>query len=196
MGRTAKISRAGITESAVRIIAQSGAQNATMRAISTDMDVNEAALYRHFKSKEELLWSAYSQIVAKMVSDKQHLSKVAIPFRVVVTEWVRISYQSFDANPDAFAYVLLLPPPSVAIATDVTRSQGKTFMTLLRRAMKNKEIAVMPVKLAYSHFSGILLNVPRLIREGVLPGPASQYVEQVVAAAWCVLQSHDARITV
>ena len=153
------------------------------------MSVNEAALYRHYKSKEDLLWSAYANVVEKMARDKQHLSHATMPFHDLLREWIRISYGYFDANPDAFAYVLLLPPPNAAIATEVTREQGKTFISLLRKAMRNNEITKMPAKLAYSHFSGLMLNVPRLIREGVLRGPASQYVEQVSAAAWRVLNA-------
>ena len=50
-------------------------------------------------------------------------------------------------------------------------------MSLLRRALRNREIAPMFPKLAYSHFSGIMLNIPRLIYEGTLRGPASTYVD-------------------
>ena len=187
MGRPAKINRLSITACAVRLVAQSGPQGATMRAISADMAVNEAALYRHYKSKEEILWSAYARIVADMARDKQHLAKAEVPFRELLREWIRLSYVYFDANPDAFAYVLLLPPPNADSSAAVTQAQGKTFLSLLRRALRNKEIAPIAPKLAYSHFSGIMLNVPRLIREGTLRGPATRYVDDVTEAAWRVL---------
>ena len=55
-------------------------------------------------------------------------------------------------------------------------------MSLLRRALRNREIAPMFPKLAYSHFSGIMLNIPRLIYEGALRGPARAYVDDAVDA--------------
>ena len=50
MGRRAKISRDTITASAIRLVVEGGARNTTIKAISARMNVNEVALYRHFKS--------------------------------------------------------------------------------------------------------------------------------------------------
>lgn len=181
MGRHAKISRETITASAIRLVVEGGTRNATIKAISAQMDVNEAALYRHFKSKEEILSSAYVAIVDEMAQQKRHLAKSTLPFAEIVREWIKLTYDFYDSNPDAFAYVLLLPPTSIANA-DISRVQGKLFMTLLRRALRNREIAPMFPKLAYSHFSGIMLNIPRLIYEGALRGPARAYVDDAVDA--------------
>ena len=71
MGRHAKITRDTITASAIRLVVEGGARNATIKAISAQMGVNEAALYRHFKSKEEILSSAYVGIVDEMAKQKR-----------------------------------------------------------------------------------------------------------------------------
>ena len=71
MGRHAKITRDTITASAIRSVVEGGARNATIKAISAQMGVNEAALYRHFKSKEERLSSAYVGIVDEMAKQKR-----------------------------------------------------------------------------------------------------------------------------
>ena len=187
MGRHAKINRETITASAIRLVVEGGARNATIKAISAQMDVNEAALYRHFKSKEEMLSSAYVAIVEEMAQQKRHLAKSTLPFADIVREWIKLTYEFYDSNPDAFAYVLLLPPTSIANA-DISRVQGKLFMSLLRRALRNGEIAPMLPKLAYSHFSGIMLNIPRLICEGTLRGPARDYLDDVISAVLRALE--------
>lgn len=190
MGRHAKISRDLITASAIRLVVEGGARNATIKAISAQMDVNEAALYRHFNSKEEILSSAYVAIVDQMAQQKRHLAKTTMPFADLVREWIQLTYDFYDSNPDAFAYVLLLPPSSMANA-DISRVQGKLFMSLLRRALRNGEIAPMLPILAYSHFSGIMLNIPRLIYEEKLRGPARAYVDGAVSA---VLRALDVKL--
>jgi AcrR family transcriptional regulator len=187
MGRRPKVTRQAISDSAVRLVVQQGTRNATMRAISAGMAVNEAALYRHYKSKDEILASAYVGIVEEMAREKQHLAKSALPFRDLAREWIKLTYLYFDKNPDAFAYVLLLPPPSPVLASGITRVQGKLFLSLLRRALRNKEIRPIPAKLAYSHFSAIMLNIPRLLREGTLRGRAVHYVDDATDAVWRVL---------
>ena len=190
MGRHAKINRETITASAIRLVVEGGARNATIKAISAQMDVNEAALYRHFKSKEEMLSSAYVAIVEEMAQQKRHLAKSTLPFADIVREWIKLTYEFYDSNPDAFAYVLLLPPTSIANA-DISRVQGKLFMSLLRRALRNGEIAPMLPKLAYSHFSGIMLNIPRLIYEGTLRGPARAYLDDAISA---VMRALDVKL--
>lgn len=190
MGRHAKITRDTITASAIRLVVEGGARNATIKAISAQMDVNEAALYRHFKSKEEILSSAYVAIIEEMAQQKRHLTKSTLPFAEIVREWIKLTYDFYDRNPDAFAYVLLLPPSSMPNA-DISRVQGKLFMSLLRRARRKGEIAPMLPKLAYSHFSGIMLNIPRLIYEGTLRGPARAYLDDAISA---VMRALDVKL--
>ena len=190
MGRHAKISRESIAASAIRLVVEGGARNATIKAISAQMDVNEAALYRHFKSKDEILSSAYVAIVDAMANQKRHLAKSTWPFAEIVREWMKLTYEFYDRNPDAFAYVLLLPPSSIVNA-EISRVQGKLFMSLLRRALRNGEIAPMLPKIAYSHFSGIMLNIPRLIYEGTLRSPARAYLDDAVSA---VLRTLDVKL--
>ena len=189
MGRRAKITRKSISDSAIRLVVQEGAPKATMRAISSNMAVNEAALYRHYKSKEELLASAYVGIVEEMAREKAHLAKSNLPFRELVREWIRLTYTYFDRNPDAFAYVLLVPPPNSVIASGVTKVQGQLFLALIRHAIKKGEIRPIAPKLVFAHFSGVMLSIPRLIREGVLRGPASRYVAEAADAIWRMLGS-------
>ena len=190
MGRRAKISRDTITASAIRLVVEGGTRNTTIKAIAAQMDVNEAALYRHFKSKEEILSSAYVAIVDEMAQQKRHLAKSTLPFAEIVREWIKLTYDFYDSNPDAFAYVLLLPPGSISNA-EISRVQGKLFMSLLRRALRNGEIAPMLPKLAYSHFSGIMLNIPRLIYEGALRRPARTYLDDAASA---VLRALDVKL--
>ena len=61
-------------------------------------------------------------------------------------------------------------------------------MVLVRQALTRGEIRDISPELALCHFSGLMLNVPRLIREGQLTGPAVRYVDDVSSAAWRVLQ--------
>jgi AcrR family transcriptional regulator len=187
MGRRAKVKPDSILDSAVSLVAQKGARGATIKAISARMAVNEASLYRHYRSKDDILASAYLRIVEEMAAEKQALAKSGVSFPELLREWIRITYAYFDKNPDAFAYVLLLPPPQAIRTSGIERAQGKIFLSLIRRALRAKEIRPLDAKLAYSHFSGIMLNVPRLIRDQVLRGPAVRYVDEVSAAVLRVL---------
>jgi AcrR family transcriptional regulator len=192
MGRPAKISCESIAQHTVRLVAKEGPHCATIRAISKSLNVNEAAIYRHYKSKEAIFWDAYTRIVEEMIGEKRHFMESSLPFRVLLNEWIRVTYTYFDMHPDAFAYVLLLPPPVEVLSSpdhkEITQAQGRLFKALVRQAQVKGEIRDISPELALCHFSGIMLNVPRLIREGQLVGPSMQFVEEITQASWRVLQ--------
>jgi AcrR family transcriptional regulator len=192
MGRPAKISCESIAEHTVRLVAKEGLHCTTIRAISKSLNVNEAAIYRYYKSKEAIFWDAYARIVEEMIGEKRLLTESTKPFRELLSEWVLLTFTYFDRHPDAFTYVLLLPPPVELHAStshqEIILAQGKLFMVLVRHALAKGEIRDISPELALCHFSGLMLNVPRLIREGQLTGPAVRYVDDVSSAAWRVLQ--------
>ncbi len=188
MGRPSKINREAIVDCAVRLVARNGHRSTTVRSISEAMGVNEATLYRYYRSKDEFLWDAYVRVVEKMAKEKENLVAAPLSFREKLREWVRLTFAYFDGHPDAFTYVLLLPPPTCVGDAEITHTQGRIFMTLAQQARERGEIRDIPPELALSHFSGVMLNVPRLIVAKTLRGPASFYADEVADAAWRTLR--------
>lgn len=60
-------------------------------------------------------------------------------------------------------------------------------MEMIARATKAGEVREIAPEVALSHVVGMILNVPRLIHEGTLAGPALKYADEVATAAWRVL---------
>jgi AcrR family transcriptional regulator len=175
-------SRQGLLDAAVRLIARRGVKATTVRSIAREAGVTEGAIYRHFSSKEELYLDVYLRTLEEMIQAKRAVAFSKAPLRDKLREWVRVSYEFFDRHPDAFTFVLLvrydLPEPE----REMTTVQGKIFINLVKEAQAAGEMKPMLPELALSHFTGILLNVPRLINERVLEGPASNYVDDVADA--------------
>jgi AcrR family transcriptional regulator len=170
--------REEIIAATIQLVAQKGVKAATVRQITTEAGVTEGALYRHFASKEDLCRQAYERIVAEMAAAKEELATGSLPLREKLREWVRLSYEYFDRYPEAFTYVLLT---SHHFAEEgVSTSQGRLLMQLFGK----EGIGDTSPGMALCLFSGVLLNVPRLINEGRLRGPALQYTEEVAQAIW------------
>jgi AcrR family transcriptional regulator len=162
----------------IQLVAHKGVKAATIRQITTEAGVTEAALYRHFTSKEDLCQQVYEHIVAQMAAAKEALVAGPLPLRDKLREWVRLSYEYFDRYPDAFTYVLLTPHNFAA--DGISTSQGRLLMRLFE---KERAVGMTP-EMALCLFSGVLLNVPRMINEGRLRGPASRYTGEVAKAVW------------
>ena len=171
--------RFDLREAAIRLGARDGIDGASIRTIAKEAGVTEGAVYKHFANKDDLVRDAYTTIVEEMARDKSVLVKTDLPFEPAVRAWVKLTYQYFDGNRDAFTYVLLMPHRMADTLGEVYSKQGLLFRSFLVRAQNNKQVRVMDPDLAVAIFTGCVLNIPRLINEGVLDGPASQYAEEI-----------------
>lgn len=177
-----------LVDAAVRLVTRDGAVRTSVRAIARAAGVTEAALYRHFRSKDELYLRIYTDQIVALIAEKERIAAERGPFRKKLRAWIAASYAAYDRNPGAFTFVWLTPrrPPRAAAAL-MTR-QGRLLMDLARAAQRAGEMRPLPAKLVLSHFTGLMLNVPRLMNDGVLPRPARRYVDDVAAAVWRVFE--------
>ena len=176
---------------AIILFSQKGVAASSIREISSQAGVTEGAIYRHFKSKQELCWYAYERIVTEMTQEKAHLLHSEKPFDQKLHEWVRLSYAYYDRSPEAFTYVLLLPEEMVELKEGVTSHQGNLFMQMFRAARALGTVRDIPATVALSHHTGLMLNIPRLINDKRLPGPALSYVDEVAHAIGLTLKQAD-----
>jgi len=122
------------------------------------------------------------------IHEKEQLLSEATSLREKLREWIRVSYAHFDRHPEGFTYVFLTPRVVPVSERGITRRQGELFVELIRRARDAGEVRPIEPATALSHFTALMLNVPRLINEGTLEGPASAYTEEVWTAVWRVLR--------
>ncbi len=163
----------------IRLVAKKGAHSTTVRQIAREAGVTEAALYRHFDSKEDLIIKVYCRIVAEMAAVKEEIIESDKPIREKIREWIQVSYEYYDRYPDAFTYVLLTPHSFSDDQEEITTLQGRLLMKMFEQLPATAHNPSPQLNL--SHFSGVLLNIPQLINTGFIEGPASKYVDEVVS---------------
>ena len=186
-----KSRKSDILAATIRLVAQKGVNGSTIRQIAAEAGVTEGAVYRHFDSKADLCHTAYCSIVEEMAAEKEQILKTDAPVAEKLADWVRVSYEYFDRYPEAFAYVLLTEHDFSPEQRAITRRQGRILMTLIEEATTTGSLKPIKPAIALSHFSGVMLNVPRLISEAVLEPPASQYVDEVVATIRKMFETTD-----
>jgi AcrR family transcriptional regulator len=67
--QTKMVRRAQITEAAGRLIVKQGSENLTVKGIATEVGISEAAIYRHFRSKKDVLMLLADHVGETLVSD-------------------------------------------------------------------------------------------------------------------------------
>lgn len=174
-----KNTRLELRDAAIRLGARDGVQGASIRTIAREAGVTEGAVYKHFGNKDELIREAYTAIVEEMARDKLVLLKADLPFKHALRAWVKLTYEYFDGNRDAFSYVLLMPHQMAGTLGAIYKQQGEIFRSFIGEAQGRGEAKQMDLGLAYALFTGCVLNIPRLINEGVLEGPAQNYGDEI-----------------
>lgn len=174
-------------------MATRGAGAATIRAIAREVGVTDAAIYRHYRSKDELYWSAYTQITQEMVQEKEPLLNRDEPIHQRLREWIRLTYRFYDQHPDAFYFVFIQPHDPPEEMREITLVQGEILGRMITQAQRDGEIRDLRTELALSHFTGLLLNVPRLISAGALQGPAERHIDDVFDAVWRIFRPDPPR---
>lgn len=179
--------REEILEAVVRLTARQGVVGASVRQIASEAGVTEGAVYRHFENKEDLCRRAYQRIVEDMAVEKERILHSRAPLATKLRDWIGATYDYFDRYPEAFTYVLLTDHEFPHDDSDITRRQGRALMELLSAARRDGDLPQIDPLLAMSHFSGVMLNIPRLINAGTLPPPARRYADAVVLATCAML---------
>ena len=63
------VRRAQIAEAAGKLIVKRGSENLTIKGIATEVGISEAAIYRHFRSKKDVLMLLADYVGETLVSD-------------------------------------------------------------------------------------------------------------------------------
>src|SRR5262245_49516159 len=83
--------RESLLRAAIKVFAETGTRGATTRRIAQEAKVNEVTLFRHFKSKDDLLKAAL-QLFATEASSRSLPSEPAHP-RAELLEWCRAHHR-------------------------------------------------------------------------------------------------------
>ncbi len=180
-----------LREAAIRLGVREGIEGASIRTIAREVGITEGAVYKHYANKDELIREAYTSVVEGMARDKSVLVKTDLPFELAVRAWVKLTYEYFDENPEAFSYVLLMPHRMAERLGEIYTKQGRMFRAFLARSMEENQIREMDSELGVALFTGLVLNIPRLINDGSIQGPAVNYAGDISDAVMRVFATGD-----
>jgi AcrR family transcriptional regulator len=83
--------RTSLLEAALVAFAESGTRGATTRRIAQEAGVNEVTLFRHFKSKDELIHAALTMFVERV--ERRPLPEQPVEPKAELLDWARSHYR-------------------------------------------------------------------------------------------------------
>lgn len=189
--RDGAATRARIEREALRLFAQNGVEGTSIRDLSLAVGVADAALYRHFASKDEiarvLFCTHYRAIAARI----EAAGRRGGTFEDIARGLVDVLCTLFDEEQDVFSFVLLsqhahlrfVPPEGNVVAA---------LREILKQAHVAGDISIADPDLASAMALGAVLQPAVFKLYGRLPGSMRDLAPDLTQAVLRVLGARAA----
>jgi AcrR family transcriptional regulator len=180
--------RQRIIEGALRLFAEKGVDAASIRDIASSAAITEPAIYRHFRSKEDLVWeifwSGYSGFGAALRAVAPEAG-----LRERLTAMIGTICALFDRDTPLFRFLLLTQHGQLAKVTEREKSPVQVLHDQLAAAIAAGALPQQDAELATSTVLGIVLQAATFRVYGRLNQPLSHYAPSLAAACWAALNA-------
>lgn len=182
--RDGAATRARIEREALRLFALKGFDATSIRDISQAVGVADPALYRYFESKEGLgralfltHYGALARAIARIGAGPPDLAGK-------VRALVDLFCQLFDAEPDAFSFILLNQHAHLRFVPDTVADNAvEALCVLFRKAQADGEMGGADANLVVAMALGAVLQPAVFAHYGRLTRPLGAHAGEIAAAA-------------
>jgi AcrR family transcriptional regulator len=178
-----------IEKAAIRLFVEKGVAETSVRDIARAVDISEGALYRHFVSKDELVWAVFERHYVEFAGRLDALAKAETTAHGKLAAMIRGFCEAHDENPTLFRFLLFVQHGQLSKLSPGTPTPVDGVRTVLERGMASKEIPDQPPDLATALVFGIVLQPVIFAAYGRLPSRMASMSDRLVTAAWAAVKS-------
>ena len=178
-----------IEEAATRLFVSRGIAETSVRDITREVGLSEGALYRHFESKDDLVWQTFERNYLALARDLESLAARETGVRNKVAAMIRGFCEAHDHNPTLFNFLVFVQHGQLSkldadAPTPVTVMRG-----ILERAIAQGELPNQDPDLATALVLGAVLQPATFAAYGRLPMKLQPVCDRLVAAAWAAVNA-------
>jgi AcrR family transcriptional regulator len=180
--------KAKIETEALRLFAEKGVAGTSVRDIAGAVGVAEAALYRHFPSKEAISRTLFIEGYARLAVEVVAVGDTSAPLATKISQIVEIFCNLFDDNRPLFSFLLLAQHAHLAEVAEARESNVvEAVKDIFVTARKHGEIRGNDPDLLAAIALGIVAQPAIFTIYGRLSGPlsarAAELAKAITAAA-------------
>jgi AcrR family transcriptional regulator len=181
--------RARIEKAAIRLFVEKGVSETSVRDIARAVDISEGALYRHFVSKDELVWAVFERHYVEFAGRLDALADAETTARGKLAAMIRGFCQSHDEDPTLFRFLLFVQHGQLGRLAPGTPTPVDAVRAVVGRGIASKEIPDQPPDVATAFVFGIVLQSVTFAAYGRLPSRMGAMSDRLVNAAWAAVTS-------
>jgi len=180
--------RQRIIQGALRLFAEKGVDATSIRDIASSAAITEPAIYRHFKSKEDLVWEIFWSGY-RSLGEMLGAIDAKGDLRELIAAMVAMICGLFDRDQPLFRFLLLTQHGQLGKITEREKSPVQVLHDRLAAAIKAGALPQQDAELATSTVFGIVLQAATFKVYGRLDQPLSHYAPRLAAACWAALHA-------
>lgn len=181
--------RARIERAAIRLFVEKGVTETSVRDIARAVEISEGALYRHFVSKDELVWAVFERHYVAFAGRLDALAQVETTARGKLAAMIRGFCQAHDEDPTLFRFLLFVQHGQLSKLAPGTPNPVDAMRTVLERGIASHEIPDQAPDVATALVFGIVLQPVTFAAYGRLPSRMGPLGNRLVTAAWAAVTS-------
>jgi len=179
--------RARIEKAAIHLFVQKGVTETTVRDIARAVGLSEGALYRHFASKEELVWQLFERNYVDFAGRLLELAERESTMRGKLAAMIRGFAAAHDENPELFRFLLFVQHGQLGKLGDTAPTPVQAVRSVISRGIAAGEIPSQDVELATALVFGVVLEPVQFSAYGQISPDIRSIGDRLVAAAWGAL---------
>jgi AcrR family transcriptional regulator len=181
--------RERIEEAATRLFVLKGISDTSVRDITREVGISEGALYRHFESKEDLVWQTFEQNYTAFASELESLAARESTARQKVGAMIRGFCRAHDDNPTVFNFLVFVQHGQLAKLAEDAPTPVTVMRSVLVHAIENGEIPPQDPDLATALVLGAVLQPATFAAYGRIALTLEPVSDRLVAAAWAAVNA-------
>ena len=181
--------RERIEKAAIRLFVEKGVAETSVRDIARAVDVSEGALYRHFVSKEELVWDVFERNYVAFAGRLDALARAETSAHAKLAAMIRGFCLAHDEDPHLFRFLLFVQHGQLSRLGPSTPTPVDSIRAVLECGIASKEIPQQHPDLATALVFGIVLQPVTFAAYGRLPSTMGSMSDRLVTAAWAAVTS-------
>ncbi|MDA3962038.1 MAG: TetR/AcrR family transcriptional regulator [Planctomycetota bacterium] len=168
--------RQPIKDAALELFVHRGVHATGIREIAKQAGCSEAALYRHWTNKEDLVSSLFREHIGEVVSRLDGALASADTFESRIRAATKAAYALYDEQPLVFRFVLLVRHEQ---AEFLAHDHPRMPQDALTEAIAGQVGDDTRAKVLAAAAMGMFLQVAEFVVYGRLEGPLERYADQV-----------------
>jgi AcrR family transcriptional regulator len=176
-----------IEQAALSLFVEKGIAETTVKDIAGALELSEGALYRHFTSKEQLVWQLFERHYVAFAGELLRLAEGEATVRTRLAAMIRGFCVAHDENPQLFRFLLFVQHGQLAKLGPKTPTPVDAVRGVIRAGVASGELPKQDVELATALVFGIVLQPAQFAAYGGIRSKMRPLADRLVAAAWAAL---------